>query len=59
MLCNLSYWASELHGSVATWPSLSSYALRTELLGLLSYVASWLLGFLSYSAFLRNSVMKN
>ena len=34
MLCNLSYWAPELYGSVATWPSLSSYALRTELLAL-------------------------
>ena len=22
MLCDLSYWALELHGSVATWPSL-------------------------------------
>ena len=54
MLCNLSYWAPELHGSVTTWPSLSSYALRTELLVLLSYVAPWLLGLLGYSAFLSN-----
>ena len=27
MLCDLSYWAPELHGSVALWPSFSSYAL--------------------------------
>ena len=33
MLCKLSYWAPELHGSVATWPSLRIYALQTELLG--------------------------
>ena len=24
MFCNLSYWAPELHGSMALWPSLSS-----------------------------------
>ena len=38
MLCKLSYWAPELHGSMATWPSLSGYALQTELHG---SVATW------------------
>ena len=28
VLCNLSYWAPEPHGSMATWPSLSSHALK-------------------------------
>ena len=45
MLCNLSYWALELHGSVATWPSLSCRALyEPSCLALLrlGYVAIWL-----------------
>ena len=44
MLCNMSYWALELHGSVATWPSLSCYALNMSYWApeLHGSVATWL-----------------
>ena len=49
MLCNLSYWAPELHGSVATWTSrlfylfeqLSSEKLSYWALELHGSVATW------------------
>ena len=46
MLCNLSCWAPELHGSLAM-ASLSSYALQSELLG---SGAIWLRGYLASSS---------
>ena len=45
MLYDLSYWAPELHGSMATWPSLSCQVLyEPSCLAFLrlGYVALWL-----------------
>ena len=41
MLCNLSYWVPELHGSVATWPSGCQVLYEPSCLDLLrlGYVA--------------------
>ena len=44
MLCNMSYWAPELHGFVATWPSRLFYLfeqLSSKKLSFLGFVATW------------------